>query len=91
MIDGLICSVEYTSMVIAILSAILGAVAVIFVVLLLMLLSRNAADKRRLGEDEYKRELASKKEIRAEKREKKKKEGEPKLRHGKKNKQNKSQ
>ena len=91
MIENLVCSVEYTSMVIAILSAILGAIAVVFVILLGMLLSRNAADKRRLNKDEYKRELVSKKEIRAEKREKKKKEGEPKPRHGKKNKQNKSQ
>ena len=87
MIDMLIASVQYTSMVVAILSAILGAVAVVFVTLLLMLLSRNAADKRRLNKDVYKRELVSKKELREQKREKKKKEGEPKLRHGKKNKQ----
>ena len=64
MIDMLIASVQYTSMVVAILSAILGAVAVVFVTLLLMLLSRDAADKRRLNKDVYKRELVSKKELR---------------------------
>ncbi len=89
MINVLLSSVEYTSMVVAILSAVLGIVAVVFVVLLGMLLTRNAADKRRLSKDEYKRELVTAKQIRAEKREKKKKEGEPKLRHGKKNKQKK--
>ena len=89
MIDLIVASVEYTSMVVAILSAIVGVVAVVFVVLLGMLLTRNAADKRRLNNDVYKRELVTKKQIRAEKREKKKKEGEPKLRHGKKNKQKK--
>ena len=85
MIDILLSSVEYTSMVVAILSAILGIVAVVFVVLLGMLLSRDAADKRRLSRDEYKREIVTAKQIRAEKREKKKKEN-AKPRHGKKNK-----
>ena len=74
-------------MVVAILSAVLGIVAVVFVVLLGMLLTRNAADHRRLSRDVYKRELVTEKQIRAEKREKKKKEGK-KPRHGKnKNKQ----
>ena len=88
MINALLSSVEYTSMVTAILSAVLGIVAVVFVVLLGMLLTRNAADRRRLSKDEYKRELVTAKQIRAEKREKKKKEN-PKPRHGKKNKQKK--
>ncbi len=86
MIDALLLSVQYTSMVIAILSAILGVVAVIFAVLLGMLITRNKADRARLDHDVYKRELVTKKQLRQEKREKKKKEGEPKLRHGKKNK-----
>ena len=89
MINAILSSVEYTSMVVAVLSAVLGIVAVVFVVLLGMLLTRNAADKRRLSKDEYKRELVTAKQIRQEKREKKKKEGESKLRHGKKNKQKK--
>ncbi|MBR4801149.1 MAG: hypothetical protein IK048_05745 [Clostridia bacterium] len=84
MIDALMASVEYTSMVTAVLSAILGVVVVVFVVLLGMLLSRNAADKRRLDEDAYKRELASNRELREQKREQKKENAKP--RHGKKNK-----
>ena len=74
-------------MVVAILSAILGVLAVVFAVLLGMMLARNKADRARIDRDVYKREIVTAKQLRQEKREKKKKEGEPKLRHGKKNKQ----
>ena len=74
-------------MVVAILSATLGVVAVVFAVLLEMFLSRNKANTARIDRDVYKREIVTAKQLRQEKRKKKKKEGEPKLRHGKKNKQ----
>lgn len=82
----ILASVEYTAMITAILSAILGVVAAVFFVLLGALLMRNKADLRRMNSDEYKRELVSNKEIREQKREKKKQSGESKPRHGKKNK-----
>lgn len=86
MTNILLASVEYTTMVEAILAAFVGIVGVIFVVLLGMLLTRNAADKRHLNRDEYKRELPTEKEIKKQEREKKKEQGEKKPRHGKKNK-----
>ena len=87
MIELLIASAQYTAMVVAILSAILGVLAVVFAVLLGMFLARNKADRARIDRDVYKREIVTAKQLRQEKRKKKKKEGEPKLRHGKKNKQ----
>ena len=82
----LLASAQYTAMITAILSALLGVAAAVFVVVLGAFFARNSADKRRMSEDEYKRELVSNKEIREQKREKKKQDGESKPRHGKKNK-----
>ena len=86
MISILVASVEYTTMIEAVLGALVGVFGIVFVVLLGMLLTRNAADKRRLNRDEYKRELPTEKQIKEQKREKKKAQGEKKQRHGKKNK-----
>ena len=87
MIATMIASAEYTAMLQAVLGAVLGVVAVLFFVTLGMLLARNKAEKTRLDHDVYKRELVSNKEIREQKREKKKEQtGEKKPRHGKKNK-----
>lgn len=88
MIAGLICSAEYTAMLQAVLAAVLGVVAALFFVALGMLLARNKAEKTRMSHDVYRRELPSKKEIREQKREQKQSQGEQKLRHGKKNKNN---
>lgn len=83
---NLLASVQHTSMVTAILAAILGVVAVVFFVLLGFLLMRDKAEKTRLDKDVYKREFVSNKELREQKREKKKQDGDNKPRHGKKNK-----